>query len=191
MGKKFGWENGNPSGVTSLALEYLQLSVVFILRFQTSDMATVQQIFYKNSSDDFWNDIFARPIVKYGVSIFTLWTLLCLIPFFWISMNFIRAKHYQTMVSYGEALMCFCGIYVMIGIIIFCVPRLLLGPLPEMVCWYQKFFNQSAPITTMLVFDAYYLARVSSTYFYCKKLANTVLYLVLLRGGFQGSNHLR
>ena len=94
------------------------------------------------------------------------------------------------MVSYGEALMCFCGIYVMIGIIIFCVPRLLLGPLPEAVCWYQKFFNQSAPITTMLVFDAYYLARVSST-FLMEKPAITVLYLVLLRGGFQGSNHLR
>ena len=132
-------------------------------------MASVQHIFYKNSSiptlvDDFWDDIFARPIVKYGVSIFTLWTLLCLIPFFCISMNFIFSKHYRTMVSYGEALMCFCGIYVMIGIIIFCVPRLLLGPLPEAVCWYQKFFNQSAPITTMLVFDAYYLARVSSTF---------------------------
>ena len=67
------------------------------------------------------------------------------------------------MVSYGEAMMCFCGIYVMIGIIIFSVPRLLLGPLPEAVCWCQKFFNQSAPITTMLVFDTYYLARVSAS----------------------------
>ena len=63
--------------------------------------------------------------------------------------------------SYGEQMMCFCAILVMLGITLFCLPRLVWGPLPESVCWYQKFYNQSVPITTMLVFDAYYLARVS------------------------------
>ena len=67
----------------------------------TLDMEDIKLNFHPNSSisleavDDFWDEIFARPIVKYGVTVFTLVTLVCLIPFFWISILFIQNKHFK------------------------------------------------------------------------------------------------
>ena len=69
-------------------------------------------------------------------------------------------KH-STIVSYGEQMMCFWAIMIMVFIYTLSLLRLLLGPLSETLCWYQIFFNQNCPTTSMLVFDAYYLARVS------------------------------
>ena len=62
------------------------------------------QIFTINSSmtlisrteeEDYWEDIFARPIVKYGVTLFTLMSMISLIPFYSINIMFIQNKHYK------------------------------------------------------------------------------------------------
>ena len=54
-----------------------------------------------------------------------------------------------------------CAILTMFCIEGICLLRLLFGPLSESWCWWLLFFNQSVPIIALLVFDAYYLARVS------------------------------
>ena len=48
-----------------------------------------------NDDEDFWEDIFARPSVKYGVTIFTLMSMTCLIPFYSINIMYIQNKHYK------------------------------------------------------------------------------------------------
>ena len=71
------------------------------------------------------------------------------------------ADLYRTIVTYGEQMLCFCGIMIMVFIKFLSLLRLLLGPLSETLCWLQIFFNQSVSVTTMVVLNAYYLARVS------------------------------
>ena len=71
---------------------------------------------------------------------------------------------FRTVVSYGEQMMNLSAILTMICIEGICLLRLILGPLSESWCWWLLFFNQSVPIIALLVFDAYYLARVSTVF---------------------------
>ena len=48
-----------------------------------------------SEEEEFWEDIFARPIVKYGVTLFTLMSMISLIPFYSINIMFIQNKHYK------------------------------------------------------------------------------------------------
>ena len=61
--------------------------------------------------------------------------------------------------------MCLCAIATMIFIEGIALLRLLFGPLSELWCWWLLFFNQSVPIISLLVFDAYYISRVCNYVF--------------------------
>ena len=45
--------------------------------------------------DDFWADMYDRPIVKYGLTSFTIFTLVFLTPYIYISLMFIHQKHFK------------------------------------------------------------------------------------------------
>ena len=45
--------------------------------------------------DDFWADMYDRPIVKYGLTSVTIFTLVFLTPYIYISLMFIHQKHFK------------------------------------------------------------------------------------------------
>ena len=45
--------------------------------------------------DDFWADMYDRPIVKYGLTSFSIFTIVFLTPYIYISMMFIHQKHFK------------------------------------------------------------------------------------------------
>ena len=45
--------------------------------------------------DDFWADMYDRPIVKYGLTSFTIFTLVFLTSYIYISLMFIHQKHFK------------------------------------------------------------------------------------------------
>ena len=49
----------------------------------------------KPESDDFWAEMYDRPIVKYGLTSFSIFTIVFLTPYIYISMMFIHQKHFK------------------------------------------------------------------------------------------------
>ena len=49
----------------------------------------------KEETDDFWAEMYDRPVVKYGLTSFTIFTLVCLTPYIYISLMFIQQKHFK------------------------------------------------------------------------------------------------
>ena len=64
--------------------------------------------------------------------------------------------------TYGEEMICFFGLLILIFLITPCFLRIILGPLSSTICWWQIFFSQFLSVNYMLVFCTNYLAR----YFY-------------------------
>ena len=49
----------------------------------------------KQDSDDFWAEMYDRPVVKYGLTSFTIFTLVFLTPYIYFSLMFIQQKHFK------------------------------------------------------------------------------------------------
>ena len=64
--------------------------------------------------------------------------------------------------TYGEEMICFFGLLILIFLITPSFLRIILGPLSSTICWWQIFFSQFLSVNYMLVFCTIYLAR----YFY-------------------------
>ena len=55
----------------------------------------ISTILDKQDSEDFWAEMFDRPVVKYGLTAFSISTLVLLTPYLYISLMFIHDKHFK------------------------------------------------------------------------------------------------
>ena len=68
------------------------------LSFQNNASISLLTIFDKPEPpdpDDFWAEMYDRPVVKYGLTLFTISTLVLLTPYLYISLMFIHDKHFK------------------------------------------------------------------------------------------------
>ena len=65
------------------------------LSFENNASMSLSTILDKQESKDFWAEMYDRPVVKYGLTSFTLFTLVFLTPYIYISLTFVHQKHFK------------------------------------------------------------------------------------------------
>ena len=82
------YQNQSPKASLTMQLSFennasMSLSTILDIKLEEYD------------HDDFWADMYDRPIVKYGLTSFTIFTLVFLTPYIYISLMFIHQKHFK------------------------------------------------------------------------------------------------
>ena len=65
------------------------------LSFENNASMSLSTMLGKQESDDFWAEMYDRPVVKYGLTAFSISTLVLLTPYIYISLMFIQQKHFK------------------------------------------------------------------------------------------------
>ena len=65
------------------------------LSFENNASMSLSTMLDKQEADDFWAEMYDRPVVKYGLTSFTISTLVLLTPYIYISLMFIHQKHFK------------------------------------------------------------------------------------------------
>ena len=65
------------------------------LSFENNASMSLSTMLDKQEADDFWAEMYDRPVVKYGLTSFTIFTLVFLTPYIYFSLMFIQQKHFK------------------------------------------------------------------------------------------------
>ena len=94
-----------------LSRELLEKSIYILQRTSLQKQSSTMELSFQNNAsislltifdkpeppdpDDFWAEMYDRPVVKYGLTLFTISTLVLLTPYLYISLMFIHDKHFK------------------------------------------------------------------------------------------------